>query len=351
MPNAAMQPDRTHPSTPPAETSFACKVFAAEAMRVTSGANLGDTLSEVEDICAGDVYQLVREALPLTLQLVQPAGTARRHVSAPIIASGSGVGTAGDRLALSARLTLMAADGDRLDLLVLRHEKTGGVFAMPLAPMLARNDYTLVRIEQSPTNVRLSDLVCVSIASGTKITLADGSQTQIEHLTTGDRILTRDHGAQPLRWIGRATLRGIGSFAPVVITKGTLGNFGDLIISQQHRVFLYQRQRVSGMQTSELLVQAKHLVDNEAVFLREGGFVDYCSLVFDRHEIIYAEGIPAESLMVNETTLAQLPEALSADIKRTLPGLSQKQHFGTEPDAALLSALGPKGLYKKGLSH
>ncbi len=334
-----------------AETSFACKVFSADAVRVTSGANLGDTLSEIEDNCEGDVYQLARDAAPLTLRLVQPAGTARRHVSSPIIAIGSDVGAAGERIGLSARLTLMAPDGDKLDLLVLRHEPTGQIFAMPLAPMLARNDYTLLRFEPNPTNVRLSDLACGSFASGTRITLANGTQSPVEALSPGDRILTRDHGSQPLRWIGRATLRGIGSFAPVVITKGTLGNFGDLIVSQQHRVFLYQRKRISGMLTSELLVQARHLVDSEAVFLREGGFVDYYSLVFDQHEIIYAEGIPTESLMVNETTLAQLPDALSAEVNRSFPGLSQKQHFGTEPDAALLSALGPQGLYKKGLAN
>jgi hypothetical protein len=125
-----------------------------------------------------------------------------------------------------------------------------------------------------------------------------------------------------------------------------LGNAGDLIVSQHHRMFLYQRKRKAGVATAELLVQAKHLVDGERVFIREGGFVDYFSLVFDRHEIIYAEGVPAESLMVNDATLNRLPPELSEDVKRRFPGLSQHQHFGSEAGRKFLDQLGPAALYQ-----
>ena len=159
-------------------------------------------------------------------------------------------------------------------------------------------------------------------------------------------MLTRDHGGQPIRWVGSTTLRAVGAFAPVVIAAGTLGNSGDLIVSQHHRMFLYQRERKPGLATSELLVQAKHLVDNKNIFIREGGFVDFFSLVFDRHEIIYAEGVPAESLMVNDATVNRLPSELSEDVKARFPGLSQNQHFGTEAGRQFLDAIGPEALFK-----
>jgi hypothetical protein len=183
------------------------------------------------------------------------------------------------------------------------------------------------------------------------ITLATGAQKPIEDLTPGDKVLTRDHGGQPIRWIGRATLKAVGPFAPVVITAGTLGNAGDLIVSQHHRMFLYQRERMAGLATSELLVQAKHLVDGERIFLREGGFVDFLSIVFDRHEIIYAEGVPAESLMVNDATVNRLPAELSADVKARFPGLRQVQHFGTEAGRQFLDAVGAETLFKPGRSR
>ena len=147
-------------------------------------------------------------------------------------------------------------------------------------------------------------------------------------------------------WVGKTTLRAVGAFAPVLISAGTLGNSGDLIVSQHHRMFLYQRQRQAGLQTSELLVQAKHLVDGERVFLREGGFVDFFSLIFDNHEIIYAEGIPAESLMVNDATVHRLPSELSQDLRARFPGLSQNQHFGTEAGRRFLDEIGPQSLFK-----
>lgn len=349
------QDPTSEPARPAAavpSTGFSCQLFRAAEFQATSGANFGDPVADADVLCAGDVYQLIRDAQPLSLRLVQPQGTARHRVGAQTVADGSEVGQPGDQVTISSRLTLMAPDGDKVDMLILRHHGPGGpvaLYAMPLAPMSARTDYTLLRCEADPDNVRLSDIACVSFGRGTMITLADGRQTAIEALVPGDRILTRDHGPQPLRWIGRATLRALGSFAPVVITRGTLGNEADLIVSQQHRVFLYHRKRPAGLRTAELLVQSKHLVDNSSVFLREGGFVDYFSLVFDSHEIIYAEGIPAESLMVNPATVARLPEGLAEEVQAQFPDLSQRQHFGTELDGAGLSQLGPKGLFKKGL--
>jgi hypothetical protein len=127
----------------------------------------------------------------------------------------------------------------------------------------------------------------------------------------------------------------------VVIPAGALGNGGDLILSQHHRVFLYQRQKLSGLTTSELLVQARHFVDDAQVYLRTGGFIDYFSLVFDRHEIIYAEGIPSESLIVNDATVNRLPPDIAADVQAKFPGLSQNPHFGTEAGRQFLDAIGP----------
>jgi hypothetical protein len=138
----------------------------------------------------------------------------------------------------------------------------------------------------------------------------------------------------------------LGSYAPVVITTGTLGNSGDLIVGQHHRMFLYQRDGARLAETAELLVQAKHLVDGERVFLRQGGYMDYFSLIFDRHEIIYAEGIPAESLMVNDATLSHLPEDLAAEVKARFPDLSQRQHFGTEAGRRALDGLGAARLFR-----
>ena len=324
-------------SPPP---GHACQVFPAECIYVIHGVNSGDGLAGPQDVCEGDIYALEEDAQPLRLLLAhdQPGQDRQR------VAEGSQIGCPGDTIRLEARYTLMAPDGDKIDLLLMRLDGGAGV-ALPLSPMSAAADYTLVAIDDAPEAVRLADLLCVSFARGTMITLADGRQCPIEDLRAGDKVLTRDHGPQPLRWLGKATLRALGAFAPVVITSGTLGNAGDLIVSPHHRIFLYQRKRRAGLQTAELLVQAKHLVDDERVFQREGGFIDYFSLVFDRHEIIYAEGVPAESLMVNDATLSRLPAEMAKDVKAQFPGLAQVQHFGTEASRQFLDEVGRSALY------
>lgn len=329
-----MTPPDPAPPTPP---GHACQVFRADSVYVIHGVNGGDGLAGPDEVCEGDIYALEQDALPLRLVLAHGQETQR-------VAEGSQIGHPGEAMRLEARYTLIAPDGDKIDLLLMRLDSGTGV-VLPLSPMSAHADYTLVAIDASPEAVRLADLVCVSFARGTMITLADGRQCPIEALRAGTKILTRDHGPQPLRWLGKATLRAVGSFAPVVITAGTIGNAGDLIVSPHHRIFLYQRQRRAGLQTAELLVQAKHLVDDERVFQREGGFVDYYSLVFDRHEIIYAEGVPAESLMVNDATLSRLPSDMAEDVKARFPGLAQVQHFGTEASRQFLDEVGRGALY------
>jgi hypothetical protein len=146
-------------------------------------------------------------------------------------------------------------------------------------------------------------------------------------------------------------LRAVGAFTPVVITAATLGNLSDLILCQHHRVFLDQRQRLAGLASYDQLIQARYFVDDARVCVREGGFVDYFGLVFDHHEIIYAEGIPSESLLVNDATVSRLPPELAAEIRACFPKLTQNPHFGTEAERQFLDANGPERLFKahKGL--
>ncbi len=317
----------------------ACQVFPADSIYVIHGVNAGDGLADPAEVCEGDIYALEPHVTPQRLVLARDSG-------GQSVAQGSQIGAAGEAIRLTARYTLMASDGAKIDVLLMRLASGTGI-ALPLSPMTTAADYTLVAIDDAPQDVRLADLLCVSFARGTRITLPDGRQCEIEGLTPGDRVLTRDHGPQPVRWVGRATLRAVGAYAPVVISAGTLGNLGDLIVSPHHRVFLYQRQRRAGLETAELLVQAKHLVDDERVFQREGGFVDYFSLVFDQHEIIYAEGVPAESLMVNDATLNRLPPEMADEMKVRFPGLAQSQHFGTEASRAFVDEVGRGTLFPR----
>lgn len=151
--------------------------------------------------------------------------------------------------------------------------------------------------------------------------MADGAQRAVETLRVGERLLTRDHGPQPIRWIGQQTLRATGAAAPVRITAGTMNTARDLRLSPQHRLFVWQRHDAVGAGRAEVMVKAELLVNGTSVVREAGGHLDSYRLGFDGHEIIFAEGIAVESLLVGsgEATVPA-PAALEVEERVLDPG-------------------------------
>lgn len=309
-------------------------VFAARCFTVVEGTNLGDPLGFADELIPDDVYELGEDAQAgrLAVETAESAAFA--------VAAGSGLGRPGAPLHLDSCLTLMGADGVPAEALVLVELDVEGfvaaVYVHPLARFLPRVPYTLVGIDRGAARRRLAELGCVSFLRGTRITLASGAQLPIEDLREGDRVLTRDDGAQPVRWIGRSTLRATGAFAPIVITAGALHNAADLVVSPNHRLFVWQREDALGAGRAEVLVRARHLVNGTTVFTREGGFVDYFQLLFERHQIIYAEGIAAESLLIDSRTRPVLPATLDKALANRLPAHGDAAHLDFEVQEGLL---------------
>ncbi|SDG01337.1 Hint domain-containing protein [Alloyangia pacifica] len=292
-------------------------VYRGAHLRVVSGANLGDELSFAEELQPDDVYALSPAARPMRLAVL-PAGASPFRIAAE-----SDLGQPGADLHLDACLTFMSGDGTITEALLLVATTAEGLVAevclMPLAPMLPRKDYALVGVSRDTALARFAQAACVSFTGGTMITLASGAQRAVEDLRVGDRVLTRDDGPQELRWIGHQTLRAVGAFAPILIRAGTLNAARDLLVSPDHRLFVYQRSDRLGAGRSELLLRARHLINGETVLRQEGGFVDYFQMLFDHHQIIYAEGIAAESMLVDTRTRAALPAELSGQLAGLLP--------------------------------
>ena len=300
-------------------TIYDCEVFSARDLRVTWGIHEGDALARPEHCAPGDIYTLAATAKPraLTLALGDPARLVRDSDPAPLPPD--------SRVEVTGVLRLMATDGDVVDMVVLH--LGGAIFALPLCPMRAGLGYALIDIDLSDAQLKLVQTVQGCLATGTRIALADGSHRPIETLSPGALVLTRDHGAQPLRWRGQVTLRAHGSFAPVTFVPGALGNLGPLCVAPLQRIFLYQRGERALAPRAEVLIQARYLADGQRAQWREGGFVTYHSLVFDTHQIVYAEGVPCESLLVSRASLASLPEALAQDLRARFPRLDQSAHF------------------------
>ncbi|MCC1481500.1 Hint domain-containing protein [Roseibaca sp. Y0-43] len=315
-------------------THYDCEIFDASALRAFWGINEGEPLGPPDLLCTGDVYELLEGARPSTV-------TFKITEDAITIADTAPEGGFAGAVAVLAELRLMAQDNEVLDALLL--DIGGRLALLPLSPLRRDARYALIGIDPGQTRLRLSQLVFGSFCAGTRIMAGDGQLVPIETLEAGDYVLTRDNGAQPLLWVGKITVRAVGLFAPVRLPPGLLGNLGPLSVGPLQRIFLYQRGGLAAHGRSEALVQARYLVDGDRVQQREGGFATYHALVFDDHQIIYAEGVPTESLLVSRATVARLPEDFARDLSARFPQLNQRAHFAPElPDAAAAQALAAK---------
>ncbi len=310
-------------------------VYLADDFRVVSGANLGDAVSFAAELDLDDTYELSKSAILHRLSI--HAEEEGRFV----VAESSLIGTAGATLYLDSCLTLMCGNGIATEVLILVEvDKNGDVeniFALPLAPLSKHMDYSLVGLDVEGARTKFAEVACVSFTRGTHITLASGAQRKIENLSPGDTVLTRDDGLQKIRWIGHATVRATGEFAPIRIKAGTLHNENDLRVSPDHRLFVYQRSDAVGAGRNEVLVRARHLVNGDSVVQEDGGFVDYYQLVFDTHQIIYAEGIAAETLLVDSRTSPVLPPELSRQLAKSLSEQGSRAHLHFELGEHLLT--------------
>ncbi|TNE69246.1 MAG: type I secretion protein [Rhodobacteraceae bacterium] len=164
----------------------------------------------------------------------------------------------------------------------------------------------------------IETIIC--FASGTRIATPYGART-VEDLRPGDLVITMDNGIQPLRWVGARTVPAMGRFAPIEITKGALGNEADLIVSPQHRMLLQGWRSEMLFGASEVFSAAKHLVNGTTIRARPGGLVSYYHLMFDRHEVIFAEGAATESFHVSDHSLTGVADAARDELFGLFPEL------------------------------
>ena len=181
----------------------------------------------------------------------------------------------------------------------------------------------------TPADLSGENTRVLCFARGTRILTRSGARP-IEALRAGDLVVTVDHGAQPVRWIGcfrldPAQLAAAPKLRPVRIAAGMLGRglpLRDLVVSPQHRILVQSpiARRLAG--TEEVLVAAHLLAGLPGIGLdTRGQSVEYWHLLLDRHEVIFAEGAPSESLHLGSEAEKTFNAETRAEILRLLPAL------------------------------
>ncbi|MBO9452860.1 Hint domain-containing protein [Tropicibacter sp. R16_0] len=154
----------------------------------------------------------------------------------------------------------------------------------------------------------------VCFVMGTLIRAVQGYQ-KVEDLRVGDKVWTRDHGMQRIRWIEssavrRGKMKRDPLLRPVRISKGALGRGqprNDLYVSQQHRILLCGPAIELMFGGAEALARASDLCHWPGIeIVLPDDDIHYFHILLDRHEILDADGVPAESLFLGEEALYQL---------------------------------------------
>jgi hypothetical protein len=154
----------------------------------------------------------------------------------------------------------------------------------------------------------------------------------IEALRIGDLVTTADGQSKPVKWIGRRLYRKNGTswqqpVVPVKIAAHAIARdvpSRDLYVSPGHALLI-----------DGLLIQAADLVNGVSVSRTtptDGETIEYLHILLDSHEAIFADGVPAETLLLepgvheNYTNFAEFlrlyPEQITPPMRRLAPAAS-----------------------------
>lgn len=170
-------------------------------------------------------------------------------------------------------------------------------------------------------------ITIICFADGTLIDTPDGP-VPVETLRPGDLVLTVDSGPLPLRWVGRRELSAQElweqpELRPIRVRRGSFGAdrpSRDLVLSPNHRVVLDDWRVEMLFGTCDALAAVRFLLDEAGVDdapWRRG--VAYNHLLFDRHEIVVANGLRCESLFPGSVALDALDDGALAEIRALFP--------------------------------
>ncbi|MFD1882116.1 Hint domain-containing protein [Paracoccus pacificus] len=189
------------------------------------------------------------------------------------------------------------------------------------------------------------DVEIVCFVAGTMIATPEGPRA-VETLRAGDLVLTADHGPRPLAWVGSRSLdtRHQENLRPIRIRAGALGQGlpeADLRVSPQHRILVRSNIARTMFGTDEVLVAAKHLTGLPGIEIEPGdASVGYVHLLFDRHELVFANGAVSESLFTGPQALKMVSAQARDEILALFPELAQT---GAEIERAVPARLLVKG--------
>ena len=127
------------------------------------------------------------------------------------------------------------------------------------------------------------------LCAGSIVLTLDG-ELPVEHLSIGDRIVSRTSGTAVLRDIQVTEVM----MTPIRIKAGSLGHTRpdrDMLVSPEAQLHIRDWRAEALFGTPSAMVAARRLIDGEFVAEETTRVVTLFTLVFDRPQVIYADGM------------------------------------------------------------
>src|SRR6478609_7396005 len=177
--------------------------------------------------------------------------------------------------------------------------KAAPVLASAVAVSLATNRNALAKDKDKDKNKdKDKDKGAMCFLKGTKIQTAEGER-KVEDLAIGDLLPTMFGGLRPVQWIGRYPIRRsdptkpwVKDALPVRIARSALAPnvpHTDLHVTRGHSLLI-----------DGVLVPAEVLINGTTITrygAREYDELEFFHVKLESHDVIYAEGVPAETLV------------------------------------------------------
>lgn len=160
------------------------------------------------------------------------------------------------------------------------------------------------------------------------LVMTDRGEVPVEKLEPGCKVLTQDNGFQELimttsRVVEASELQRNPKLFPVRITKGALGSglpVRDLLVSRQHRMAVKSNIVKRMFASDTALVAAIRLTEVPGIHVDDTvERVEYFHLIFKMHQVIFAEGAPTESFLLNPETQKTLSKAQREEFAALFP--------------------------------
>ena len=164
--------------------------------------------------------------------------------------------------------------------------------------------------------------------AGTHIETPNGPRL-VEELRAGDTVITRDEGAQPIRWAGSQVLKQQSGaldagLQPIILAPGSISPGvpdREVQVSPQHHILLRGGPAMLLFGQEEVLCAAKHLVNGSSIRRANFENVHYFHILFDRHQVVSSHSCETESFYPGQMGLAGFREEARAEVLSLFPEL------------------------------